>query len=261
MGEGTLNTNIFVDIQPDAPDNIPFLTVYDKGGVSPQDPPENWRELYIQGRNIDHQDGYDRIWRILNLILRPTAGFIEVGTNKYTAQLQELPSMSGRDLQNRYLFGFRVIIRSVSDISTGDEWLDTLASWTGTILTGWTVYKVWQGNNRPSVTWRLSTVQVTEKAKAVFEVRKKYTGEVLGNTTYELVFGTTKLVQELGSTIKLTLDALNKRYLTVSTPTADLREDSLTAGQVSVVLSRLTSRPSEEAPIMAGVHHKGIIIN
>lgn len=257
MGEGTLNTNIFVDIQPDVPDDV--LTVFDKGGVASLDPPENWRELYIQVRGVDYQNGYDRIWRILNLILRPVTGLMEVGTNKYTAQLQELPLMSGKDPQNRYTFGFRVITRSISDVSVVDEWLDALANWTGTILAGWTVYKTWQGNKRPSVTWRLSTMQVVEKSKAVFEVRKKFIGEVLGNTSGELLFGATKLVQELGNVIKPTLDGANKRYLTVSSPVVDLRADALTAGQVSVVLSRLTGRPVEEAPLMAAVHHNEIM--
>lgn len=257
IGEGTLGVDILVDLQPGTPDNI--ISIYDKGGPASQDPPEGWRELYIQVRDTSHQNGYGRIWRVLGFILYPTTAFIEVGTNKYSAQLKEIPSSLEQDAQSRYLFAFRVIIRSFSGITIADAWLNALADWSGTVLTGWQIYKVWPGNIRPSVTWSLLNTQIFEKTKSVFEVRKKYSGLLLYSTPSDLLSATAAIMQELGKSIKLVLDAPNKRYLKITNPEANLSGDFLTASTVSVVLSRLTSRLSEEAPVMSAVHYQEII--
>lgn len=257
LGEGVFGQNIFVDMQPDQPADC--ITVFDAGGNT-QDPPENWRELYIQVRCQNHSDGYERIWRVLNYILYPSSGVIGVGANKYTAQLQEIPAIFDRDQNGRYLFGFRVIVRNIADNTAADPWLEALATWTGAVLEpGWTVYKVWPGNKRPSICWRLAGIEVQEKARAMFEMRKKFIGHVLGSTPNEQIAGALTVVQELGNAIKLPLDVANKRYLTVNNPAVDYRTDALTAGQVSLTLSRLTNRPAEEAPLIMAVHNTGFI--
>ncbi len=149
---------------------------------------------------------------------------------------------------------------AVPETVANDPWLETLAAWTGTILgAAWTVYRnFWPlGYKRPAVLWRLAGIGVQEKARAMFEVRKRFIGHVLGSTPNEQITGALTVVQELGNAIKLPLDTANKRYLTVNNPAVDYRADALTAGQVSVTLSRLTNRPAEEAPLMQKVYSTG----
>lgn len=151
---------------------------------------------------------------------------------------------------------------AVPETLANDPWLEALATWTGTTLgEAWTVYRnLWPlGYKRPAVMWRLAGVEVQEKARAMFEVRKKFVGHVLGSTPNEQITGALTVVQELGNAIKLPLDAANKRYLTVNSPGVDYRADALTAGQVSVTLSRLTNRPAVEAPLITAVHNTGLI--
>lgn len=151
---------------------------------------------------------------------------------------------------------------AVPETVANDPWLEALAAWTGTILgTAWTVYRnFWPlGYKRPAVMWRLAGVEVRESARAMFEVRKKLIGHVLGSTPNEQITGALTMVQELGNAIKLPLDTANKRYLTVNNPAVDYRTDALTAGQISVTLSRLTNRPAEEAPLIMAVHNTGFI--
>ncbi len=256
-GEGTLDVDILVDVQPDAPDNV--VSLYDKGGQASMEAPEAWRELYVQVRDTSHQNCYDRTWRVLGYFLYPTTAFVEVGDNKYTVQLKEAPSSLGQDGSNRYLSGFRVVVYGVNGVTVADDWLNSLADWSGTVLAGWQVYKVWPGNKRPSVTWRLAGVQVLEISKASCEVRRKYSGSLLGSTPGELASGAAALVQELGGAVKLALDAPNKRYLWLKKPRLIVPAGALTAGTVSVVLSRVTNRSSEDAPLMSAVHYKETI--
>lgn len=256
-GEGTLDVDILVDVQPDTPDNV--VSLYDKGGLAPMEDPETWRELYVQVRDTSHQNCYDRIWRVLGYILSPTTAFIEVGTNKYTAQLMEVPSSLGQDTGSRFLFGCRLIVRVVSAGAIGDDWLDALASWTGSVLTGWQVYKVWPGSKRPSIIWRLSRVKASEKSKSAYEVKRKYIGSLLGSTPGELLTGVSALMQGLGGSIKLVLDEPSKQYLKISHPKARIPGEALTAGKVSVLLSRVTNRSSEDTPLMSAVHYKETI--
>ncbi|NPV30497.1 MAG: hypothetical protein HPY58_12785 [Firmicutes bacterium] len=151
---------------------------------------------------------------------------------------------------------------AVPETTANDPWLEALAAWTGTILgAAWTVYRnFWPpGYRRPAVMWRLTGVEVRERARAMFEVRKRIIGHILGSTPNEQIAGALTVVQELGCAIKLPLDVVNKRYLTVSSLAVDYRADALTAGQISVTLSRLTNRPAEEAPLIMAVHNTGLI--
>ncbi|HOV80760.1 MAG TPA: hypothetical protein PK728_11765 [Bacillota bacterium] len=151
---------------------------------------------------------------------------------------------------------------AVPETVANDPWLEALADWTETILgTAWTVYRnAWPlGYRRPAVMWRLAGVEVQEKARAMFEVRKRFIGHVLGSTPNEQITGALTVIQELGNAIKLPLDTANKRYLTVNNPAVDYRADALTAGQVSVILSRLTNRPAAEVPLLMETYGRGTL--
>ncbi|NPV90113.1 MAG: hypothetical protein HPY50_04965 [Firmicutes bacterium] len=271
VGEGTIGADIFAGVLPGTPDNA--VAVYDTQGPAPLEPPNDWRELTLKVRDSSQTDGYDRVWRVLNCLLYPAAGQIVVGDNRYNVQLEQMPSVLETDASGRYVFSFQAAVYGVVDPSAVDPWLDALASWAQNILgSGWTMYRTWPGNRRPSVHWCVTEYEVREKGGAFFEVRKKVSGRVLGSTPNEQAAGTFTLVEKLGGMSKLVLDGFNRRYLTVSQPTAqgslmnypaasvpevNTRQDALTAGKVSVVLSRLTKRPSEEAPLMMAVNHRG----
>ncbi|NPV30635.1 MAG: hypothetical protein HPY58_13510 [Firmicutes bacterium] len=100
----------------------------------------------------------------------------------------------------------------VAETVANDPWLEALATWTETLLgTTWAVYRnAWPlGYKRPGVMWRLTGIEVLEKGRAVFEVRKKFIGHVIGSTPNEQITGALAIVQELGNAIKLPLDAVN----------------------------------------------------
>lgn len=149
---------------------------------------------------------------------------------------------------------------AVQEAVANDPWLEALATWTSsTVGSGWTVYRnAWPlGYKRPAVLWRLVTVGIEEKARAMFEVRKKLTGHIIGATPNQELSTVLSIVEGLGSAIKVPLDLATRRYLTVVAPTADFRMDALTSGQISVTLSRLTARPTQDAPLMMKVYSRG----
>lgn len=149
---------------------------------------------------------------------------------------------------------------TVQETVANDSWLEALANWTeGKLGAGWTVYRnAWPlGYKRPAVLWRLTTIRVEDKAKAMFEVRKQLQGHVLGATPNQELSAALSIVEGLGSAIKIPLDLATRRYLQVVEPIADYRMDALTSGQITVTLSRLTARPTEEAPLMMHVYSRG----
>lgn len=258
-GEGTVQTNLFVDSMPDLPDDC--SVVYDFGGNNDTEPPEDSRELLIQVRTSGHESGYQKIWRMLNYILYPEGDFFQVGENLYHAELMGIPTIFDRDTSQRYLFTFQVSVQRVVTDEAADPWLEALSLWTETTLPGWTVYRTWPGNKRPSVTWKISTMEISEQGRGVFRVTKRLIGQIKGNAPNQQNNASLKLVEELANSIKLTLDAVQKRYLIISGLSASQpKEGSITAGQVNLTLSRLTNRPSEEAPLMAEVFSKGEVI-
>lgn len=151
---------------------------------------------------------------------------------------------------------------NVPEIVPNDPWLEALASWTENVLgTGWAVYRgLWPlGYRRPAVMWRIAGTEVGALINAAFEVRKRFVGHVIGRTPNEQMAGAVKLVEQLGAAIKVPLDLVNRQYMTVVDPRADLQADALTGGQITVTMSRSTMRPTEDVPLIMGVHNSGII--
>lgn len=152
--------------------------------------------------------------------------------------------------------------KSQVETAAVDSWLEALAIWTeGVMGPDWNVYRgaLPPGYNKPAVMWRITGAEVVEKGLAMYEVRKKFTGYVLGRSQNEQVVGAVTLAQELGKAVKIVLDAVDKRYLTVITPALNLQADALSAGQLSVVLSRNTSRPIEEIPYIMQIEGRGTL--
>lgn len=246
MKAGTVGTDICYDTQPDEPDDC--ITVYDAGGPAPDAPPESWREMYIQVRSADHATGYEKVWCILNYILEPTDGIMTVGLNQYIAQLEEIPSIFNRDQNGRFLFSFRVIVYNIAGTVTADPWSECLVNWTKTQLgTGWNVYGGFKGNKRPAVSWLLNGIQISDnRGRAAYLMKKQFTGIVLARTPNEHASAAATIIGGLSDSIKIALDEVNKKYLTVVTPTARTTGKANLLNQVTLTLQRVTSRPQEE---------------
>ncbi|MED1851834.1 hypothetical protein P4V33_09230 [Brevibacillus borstelensis] len=140
------------------------------------------------------------------------------------------------------------------------NWLTALSEWTRQELgSDWDIYtQMWPlGYRRPCVLWRLSQIGVRSKTRGAFEVEKKVVGHVLGSTPNEEVAGVLRLVEGIGRDVKLPLNAERRIYMTASDVKGDYQADGLTRGQISLTLSRMTARPSEEAPLMQRVSNEG----
>lgn len=146
---------------------------------------------------------------------------------------------------------------NVPETVPNDPWLEALSSWTEGILgPDWTVYRgLWPlGYVRPAVMWRIAGFEVNPLMAAMFEVRKRFVGHVIGRTPNEQTDGVLRIVEQLGAAIKVPLNLTDRRYMTVTEPRADLQANAITGGQITVTLSRRTNRPTEEAPLIQEVH-------
>lgn len=148
----------------------------------------------------------------------------------------------------------------ITETVANDPWIDALCAWSEALLgSSWAVYRnIWPcGYRRPSVLWRLSGINITSRGRAVFEIRKTVIGHVLGATPNQQIAGIVQIMQGLGNEIKIPLDVADRRYLTVSSPAGDFKVDALKAGQISLILSRLTSKPITEVPPIGAVNING----
>ena len=146
---------------------------------------------------------------------------------------------------------------NVPETVPNDHWLEALALWTEGILgQDWTVYRgLWPlGYVRPAVMWRIAATEVNTLMASMFEVRKRFVGHVIGRTPNEQNDGVLKIVEALGSAIKVPLNQADRRYMTVIDPRADLQSNAITGGQITVTLQRKTTRPTEEAPLIQKVY-------
>jgi hypothetical protein len=160
---------------------------------------------------------------------------------------------------------------AVTETVADDPWLGALYDWTDGLLNPepepeWTIYlNAWPvGYKMPSVLWRLTNIKVTPMHAGLFEISKQITGHVLGRTPNEQFNVMMRLVEGLGSSVKIPLDLVNKRYLTVLSSAGGYNPNAVSAlknGQIALTLKRLTSKPVEEAPPLIGnVTQKGELI-
>lgn len=186
--------------------------------------------------------------------------WFEVDSRNNSPIIKEITD--SKDKANKYIYmTYRVHYwKSQLETAPTDTWLEALSAWTeGVMGAGWTVYRgAWPlGYVRPAVMWRITGAEVTEKGLAMYEVRKRFSGHVLGRTRNEQVAGAVALTQELGKAVKLPIDPVDRRYMTVKTPALNLQADALSAGQLSLVLSRNTNRPTEDVPYIMQVQGSG----
>lgn len=152
---------------------------------------------------------------------------------------------------------------AVTDSITDDPWLGTLADWTSDLLgVTWTVYNnIWPlGYVRPAVLWRIANIEAKNQSPQTYTVRKIMIGHVLGSTPNQQMAGVLGVLQQLRNDTKLVMDEMTHQYLTIEEVSGDCQADPLNKGQITVILSKLMSRTTEEAPLMSAVHDTGVIV-
>lgn len=149
---------------------------------------------------------------------------------------------------------------NIPETVADDPWMEALADWTAALFTDvWHVYRGrWPlGYLRPSILWRLSGHDVSGVSFATFEIRKRFVGHVLGRTPNEQTGAVLQIVEQLQTAIKLPLNVVERRFMTVVDPRADLQAGAINDGQITLTLTRKTNRPTEDVPFMAGVQQNG----
>ncbi len=114
-GIGVLGTDIFLSQLPASPDNV--VVLYPTGGF-PQDLPLPDVKMTVQVlvRDKSYQTGYERIWRILNLLDGGENRFLQAPSGrKMVAQAIQPPLFLERDENNRSIFVFNIAVTTNRD--------------------------------------------------------------------------------------------------------------------------------------------------
>lgn len=153
-------------------------------------------------------------------------------------------------------------IHVVNSSSTDDVWLEALSAETETLLgPHWTCYRgVWPMEYQlPAVMWRMTELETRPINAAMFEVRKKMVGHVLGATSNQQADGIMQIVQALGNASKLPLDRASKQYVTLIEPRSNMLANAVTEGQITATLSKKIARLREEVTLIQEVQFHPII--
>lgn len=162
--------------------------------------------------------------------------------------------------------GMQFAVMALQPIGAGvpvtlDPWLNALASWTQTLFgPDWSVYKgVWPvGYARPSIMWRISSMEAKPLGVGMFQLTKRFTAHVLGPDGNQEHYSVLRLLEAIGSVPKIPLDVLDRRYMTVADTKANTEADAIKEGQITVTLSRKVQKLTDEGPLMVEVNYKRI---
>ena len=137
--------------------------------------------------------------------------------------------------------------------ATDDSWLVALGEWSSEWLDSpWQVHlSAWPlALVKPAVLWRVQGIETGSVHAAAHEVRKRVVGHFLGASRSETLATVYEAIGRLQAAAKIALDPVARTCLKVSEIGADMQADGLTAGQVSLTLSRRETQPAVEAPLM-----------
>ncbi|MBY9080998.1 hypothetical protein KIH86_07580 [Paenibacillus sp. HN-1] len=263
---------------------VPALTdVYephaaDKDSVKPY-------AVVLQGDDSDESDwaGYRRILEVWPYVSRTTFADLDEIEKEIAAALtsQPLVTAAGEVFTCSFLGssqdtvdeewdaitrGMQFAVLALQPINstvpiTSDPWLTALTAWTDSQLDQeWAVYSgVWPlGYSKPSVMWRVKEISTRLLSLGAYQVTKQFTGHVLGVDGNDQHAGVLALMTAIGAIPKIPLDPADHRYMTVQETQANVEADALTAGQISLTLTRRTNRPLAEGPLMMEVGYRRI---
>jgi hypothetical protein len=158
------------------------------------------------------------------------------------------------------LLKFSVYAVGSEENLSSDVCLQALCDWTATIVSSeWKVYQQrWpQDYTIPAVLWRLEQVTTADRDASTIELGKNVVGHVLGRTDDERLAMVGTLAEKLGSTTKLPIDPIAKRYIVPGTATAVYGTDGLTEGQLTATLRQIVQKTVPNWPLIGQVHYDG----
>ena len=144
-----------------------------------------------------------------------------------------------------------------------DPWVNALNDWSKKIL-GDMIVDCYggilpTGYKRPSILWRVNSMEVEECGRFGFDVIKQLTCHVFGRNSVEEMNIATKLIAEMQSTIKIPLSIPDCIFMLVRNVKGDFCTNALKQGHITATLSRKTRRPQADVPLMEDVKFKGIL--
>jgi hypothetical protein len=151
---------------------------------------------------------------------------------------------------------------AINETVASDSWVEAMASWSESLLgSTWSVYRnQWPlGYKRPAVLWRLSDWSMEPMTRSGFKVKKTLFCHVIGVSPNDQIKTAKQIVTEMANSIKLPLDSIAKTYVTIESQKIDYKVDALQRGQITVNLSRNSSRPQPDIPVMQVIDSTGYI--
>ncbi|MFD1176909.1 hypothetical protein ACFQ3W_11440 [Paenibacillus puldeungensis] len=147
---------------------------------------------------------------------------------------------------------------------TSDPWLTALGAWSKSLLgPEWSAYSgAWpESGATPAVLWRITGIDVRTVGSAAYEVQKKMSAFFRAGDADREHAAILKLLEGMGRSVKIPLDATKRQFLRVSEPKMSLQADVLASapspqGPLTVTLIRRTMRPAEEAPLMKTIQYQ-----
>jgi hypothetical protein len=266
-GEGTIGSQIFVDENPESPDEL--IALMDIGGNAGQtlaslidtsgnaeytlDAADTWRRLKLQVRGLTPSAAHQRIWQLINRLLEPAESLIAVNGTSYTVQMKSLPAIQPPDPNNRSSISCVLEVRKVSPVV--HPWLEALSIHSESVLGAeWTVYRGIPGTRRPCLVWQIVGLQTLPATGSVVKMAMKCVGQILAKDADEFLQAAANLIERMEISLKLPLNVEMHNYVTLANPVMDIRPNDIATGQVTLNLIGTLNRPSEPASLMADVH-------
>lgn len=147
---------------------------------------------------------------------------------------------------------------------TSDPWMTGLANWSLMVLgSEWKAYcGMWpQDVTAPGVMWRMIGMDVRALGPSSYEIQKRMTAFLLAEDANQEHAALLRLLEALGTAVKIPLDPAAKQYLRIVDPKLSLQPEETSGspavqGPLTVTLLQRTSKPVVEAPLMQSVFYQ-----
>lgn len=145
-----------------------------------------------------------------------------------------------------------------------DPWMTELAHWSLSALgPEWKAYcGTWPPDvAAPAVMWRMIGMDVRPLGPTSYEVQKRMTAFLQAEDAEQEHSAVLRLLEALGTAVKIPLDPTAKRYLRIADPKMSVQpegtaESTSAQGPLTVTLIRRMSKSIAEAPLMQSVFYQ-----
>lgn len=154
---------------------------------------------------------------------------------------------------------FTVIALHEEDEVNEDPWLDALNEYTKLITTHTVYLNNWKKNFEvPSILWRVQSQSKERENFALIKESKTLICHIASNNKNEINKLLDNIEDKLITDMKIPLDLIDKRYLTIESILEDREADMLSKGQLTVKFFR-RKMIENNTPIMNNIHGSGKI--